>query len=62
MNYRSVVRVLAAIGPLLLITEAVASSKPSVAELAAITARGVLLAKYGTAASQATDVVKAAQQ
>jgi hypothetical protein len=39
--------------------EAQASSKPSDAELAAITARGVLLAEYDTAAWQATDAVKA---
>jgi hypothetical protein len=36
------------------------SSKPSDAELAAITARGVLLAEYDTAAWQATDAVTAA--
>ncbi|MGO8788742.1 MAG: hypothetical protein ACLQVL_15355 [Terriglobia bacterium] len=36
-----------------------ASSKPSDAELAAITARGVLLAEYDTVAWQATDAVKA---
>jgi hypothetical protein len=36
-----------------------ASSKPSDAELAAITARGVLLAQYDTAAWQATDAVTA---
>ncbi|MGA2964474.1 MAG: hypothetical protein ABSD96_22660 [Candidatus Korobacteraceae bacterium] len=36
-----------------------ASSKPSDAELAAITARGVLLAEYDTAAWQATDAVTA---
>ncbi len=40
--------------------EAQASSKPSEAELAAITARGVLLAEYDTAAWQATDAVQAA--
>jgi len=40
--------------------EAQASSKPSEAELAAITARGVLLAEYDTAAWQATDTVQAA--
>jgi hypothetical protein len=37
-----------------------ASGKPSEAELAAITARGVLLAEYDTAAWQATDAVQAA--
>jgi hypothetical protein len=37
-----------------------ASSKPSDAELAAITARGVLLAEYDAAAWQATDAVTAA--
>jgi hypothetical protein len=40
--------------------ETTASSKPSDAELAAITARGVLLAEYDTAAWQATDAVTAA--
>jgi hypothetical protein len=50
-----------AIFTLLLATaEARASSKPSEAELAAITARGVLLAEYDTAAWQATDAVQAA--
>jgi hypothetical protein len=46
----------------LLITsaEVQASGKPSDTELAAITARGVLLAEYDTAAWQATDAVKAA--
>lgn len=37
-----------------------ASSKPSEAELGAITARGILLAEYDTAAWQATDAVQAA--
>src|SRR5437870_5345743 len=41
--------------------DAQASSRPSNAELAAITARGVLLAQYDTAAWQATDAVKAAR-
>jgi cell division septation protein DedD len=45
---------------LLASAEAQASSKPSDAELAAITARGVLLAEYDTAAWQATDAVTAA--
>jgi len=45
---------------LLIVAEASASSKPSDAELAAITKRGVLLAEYDTAAWQATDAVKAA--
>ncbi len=40
--------------------ESQASNKPSDAELAAITARGVLLAEYDTAAWQATDAVQAA--
>lgn len=53
--------ILAAVGVLFLITEAAASSKPSAAELAAITARVVLLAEYDTAAWQATDAVKAAR-
>jgi hypothetical protein len=39
--------------------EAQASRKPTEAELAAITARGVLLAEYDTAAWQATDTVQA---
>jgi hypothetical protein len=41
-------------------TEVQASSKPSEAELAAITARGLLLAEYDAAAWQATDAVQAA--
>jgi hypothetical protein len=45
---------------LLATAEAQASSKPSEAKLAAITARGVLLAEYDTAAWQATDAVQAA--
>lgn len=50
-----------AILPLLLATaEAQASKKPSEAELAAITARGILLAEYDSAAWQATDAVQAA--
>ena len=40
--------------------EAQASNKPSDAELAAITQRGVLLAEYDTAAWQASDAVTAA--
>jgi hypothetical protein len=40
--------------------EAQASSKPSETELAAISARGVLLAEYDRAAWQATDAVQAA--
>jgi hypothetical protein len=54
------------IGQLVILTllvataEAHASNKPSEAELAAITARGVLLAEYDTAAWQATDAVQAA--
>lgn len=43
---------------LVAITEAQASSKPSEAELTAITARGVLLAEYDTAAWQATTPCK----
>ena len=50
-----------AILTLLFVTaEAQASSKPSEAELAAITVRGVLLTEYDTAAWQATDAVQAA--
>jgi hypothetical protein len=45
---------------LLATAEGQASKKPSEAELAAITARGVLLAEYDTAAWQATDAVQAA--
>jgi hypothetical protein len=45
---------------LLIVADARASNKPSDAELAAITKRGVLLAEYDRAASQATDAVKAA--
>jgi hypothetical protein len=44
---------------LFLVGEASASSKPSKVELGAITARGVLLAEYDTAAWQATDAVRA---
>jgi hypothetical protein len=44
---------------LFLVATASASNKPSATELAAITARGVLLAEYDTAAWQATDAVKA---
>jgi hypothetical protein len=44
---------------LLVAAEARASSKPSDAELAAITERGALLAEYDTAAWQATDAVTA---
>lgn len=51
---------LAAVTLFFLIAEAAASSKPSTAELAAITARGVLLAEYDKAAWQATDALKAA--
>jgi hypothetical protein len=51
---------LAVFALLLASAEAQASSKPSDAELAAITARGVLLAEYDTAAWQATDAVTAA--
>src|ERR1700737_2666631 len=39
--------------------DAKTSSKPSKTELAAITARGVLLAEYDSAAWQATDAVQA---
>jgi hypothetical protein len=42
-----------------MVAGATASPKPSPRELAAITARGVLLAEYDTAAWQATDAVKA---
>src|ERR1700686_1757471 len=51
---------LATFAMLFLVGKASASSKPSDAELAAITARGVLLAEYDAAAWQATDAVKAA--
>jgi hypothetical protein len=60
MNRRGLLCILAAVGLLFAVVESVASSKPSKAELAAITARGVLLAEYDTAAWQATDAVKAA--
>lgn len=53
--------IFAAVGLLLLLPSgASASSKPSEAELAAITARGQMLAEYDTAAWQATDAVMAA--
>jgi len=52
---------LAAIALLFLVAEASASSRPSNAELAAITQRGVFLAGYDAAAWQATDAVKAAR-
>jgi hypothetical protein len=42
-----------------LVAEASASSKPSDAELAAITGRGIFLAEYDVAAWRATDAVKA---
>jgi hypothetical protein len=51
---------LAVIALLFMVAEASASSKPSDAELAAITRRGVSLAEYDAAAWQATDAVKAA--
>ncbi len=60
MNRRGLPCILAAVGLLFTVAGAAASSKPSEAELAAITARGVLLAEYDTAAWQATDAVKAA--
>lgn len=62
MNRRGFAPVIfAAIGLLLLTTvQARASSKPSDAELAAITARGRMLAEYDTAAWQATDAMMAA--
>lgn len=59
MNHRNMVCIFAAVVLLFLITDATASSKPSGAELAAITARGVLLAEYDMAAWRATDAVKA---
>ncbi len=46
---------------LLTTSEVKAPSKPADTELAAITARGVLLAEYDAAAWQATDAVKAAR-
>lgn len=45
---------------LFLVAKVSASSRPSDAELTAITARGVLLAEYDTAAWQATDALEAA--
>jgi hypothetical protein len=60
MNRRGLACILAAVGLFFTAAEAAASSKPSEAELAAITARGVLLAEYDDAAWQATDAVKAA--
>jgi hypothetical protein len=48
------------VGMFFLTTEARATSKPSVAELAAITERGRMLAEYDTAAWQATDALMAA--
>ena len=60
MNRRGLPCILAAVGLFFTVAEAAASSKPAEAELAAITARGVLLAEYDTAAWQATDAVKAA--
>jgi hypothetical protein len=60
MSRRGLAYLLAAVGLLFVAAEATASSKPSDAELAAITRRGVLLAEYDTAAWQATDAVKAA--
>jgi hypothetical protein len=50
---------LVSLAMLFLVAKVSASSKPSEAELAAITARGVLLAEYDKAAWQATDAVKA---
>jgi hypothetical protein len=50
---------LAVLALLLTTAEAQASSKPSDAELSAITARGVLLAEYDAAAWQASDAVAA---
>jgi len=52
--------IFAAVGLLLLPSRAGASGKPSEAELAAITARGQMLAEYDTAAWHATDAVMAA--
>lgn len=57
MSHRSTVYIPAIVLSLFLITETAASSNPSVAELAAITARGVLLAEYDTSARQATEAV-----
>jgi hypothetical protein len=50
---------LAVLALLLATAEVRASSKPSEADLAGITARGALLAEYDTAAWQATDAVQA---
>ena len=60
MSRRGLANLLAAVGLLFVAVEVTASSKPSDSELAAITARGVLLAEYDTAAWQATDAVQAA--
>lgn len=60
MNRRCLPWILATVGLFCTVAEAAALSKPSEAELAAITTRGVLLAEYDTAAWQATDAVKAA--
>jgi hypothetical protein len=60
MSRRGLANLLAAVGLLFVAVEVTASSKPSDAELAAITKRGVFLAEYDTAAWQATDAVKAA--
>jgi hypothetical protein len=51
---------LAAVGLFFVAVQASASSRPSRAQLAGITKRGVLLAEYDTAAWRATDAVQAA--
>lgn len=60
MNRRGLACIFTSVGLLLMASQATSSSKPSDAQLAAITARGVLLAGYDAAAWQATDAVKAA--
>jgi len=59
MKRRGLPCILAAVGLFFTVGDAAASSKPSEAELAAITTRGVLLAEYDTAAWQATDAARA---
>ena len=60
MNHKCIAYVFVAVGLFLLPATTKASSKPSDAELTAISKRGVFLAEYDTAAWQATDDVKAA--
>ena len=56
---KSLAHVFAGIGLLLIAANARGSSKPSDAELAAITKHGIVLAEYDKAAWQATDAVQA---